>query len=206
MMFLKGRFMIKKRCLIILGAFCIISSVKAEDVIKKLPEPIVSGGKPIMDVIRERKTDRTFINKEVDEQLLSEMLYSAWGISHDGKRTIPTARNKQGMNVYVARADGVWLYDAANNSLKQVSADNILPFFAQQDFMKNVPLVLIYTDTDEKYGAMHAGSAYQNVGLYAAYRNLHNVVRGMFDKEAVAKALNVKPEEVLITQAIGWGE
>lgn len=198
--------MIKKVFSMVLALFCVVSSARAEDVVKKLPAPVITGGKPVMDVISERKTDRTFTNKAIDDQTLSDLLYTAWGVSHDGKRTIPTARNKQEMNVYVVQADGVWLYDGPNNSLKQVSADNILPFFASQDFMKDVPLVLVYTDSDEKYGAMHAGSAYQNVGLYAAYRNLHNVVRGMFDKEAVAKALNLKPDEVLISQAIGWGE
>ena len=72
--------------------------------------------------------------------------------------------------------------------------------------MKNVPLVLIYTGSkDEDYPAMHAGSAYQNVGLYAASRGLGAVVRGYFDKEAVAKALNLpNSEAVIISQATGW--
>lgn len=65
---------------------------------------------------------------------------------------------------------------------------------------------MIYTGSkDEDYPAMHAGSAYQNVGLYAASRGLGAVVRGYFDKEAVAKALNLpNSEAVIISQAIGW--
>lgn len=198
--------MIKRAFSIALALFSLISAVHAEDVVKKLPAPVVSGGKPLMEAISERKTDRTFSAKEIDDQTLSDILYSAWGVSHGGKRTIPTAMNKQELNVYVVRADGVWLYDGKENSLQQILTDDIRPFFAEQDYMKNVPLVLLYTGPDNQYAAMHAGSAYQNVGLYAAYRNLHNVVRGYFNKKEVAKALNLKPEEVIISQAVGWGE
>lgn len=52
---------------------------------------------------------------------------------------------------------------------------------------------------------MHAGSAYQNVGLYCASKGLSNVVRGYLDREAVEQALKLPPEEkVVITQTIGW--
>lgn len=63
----------------------------AEAVIKKLPAPVVTGGKPLMETIGERKTIREFKAQNVDDQTLSEILWVAFGISHDGKRTIPTA-------------------------------------------------------------------------------------------------------------------
>ena len=52
---------------------------------------------------------------------------------------------------------------------------------------------------------MHAGSAYQNVGLYAASKGMHSVVRGYFDNDRVAKALNLENgERAIVSQAIGW--
>lgn len=59
----------------------------AEAVIKKLPAPVVTGGKPLMETIGERKTIREFKAQNVDDQTLSEILWVAFGISHDGKRT-----------------------------------------------------------------------------------------------------------------------
>ena len=136
---------------------------------------------------------------------LSEILWVAFGISHDGKRTIPTAMNQQNLKVYVVRNDGAWLYDAAENSLTQVTAENLQPLFATQDFMKDVPVNLVYVGSDEKYSPMHAGSAYQNVGLYAASKGMHSVVRGYFDNDRVTKALNLENgERAIVSQAIGW--
>lgn len=97
----------------------------AEAVVKKLPAPVVAGGKPLMETIGERKTIREFKAQNVDDQTLSEILWVAFGISHDGKRTIPTAMNQQNLKVYVVRNDGAWLYDAAENSLTQVTAENL---------------------------------------------------------------------------------
>ena len=107
-----------------------------------------------METIGERKTIREFKAQNVDDQTLSEILWVAFGISHDGKRTIPTAMNQQNLKVYVVRNDGAWLYDAAENSLTQVTAENLQPLFATQDFMKDVPVNLVYVGSDEKYSPM----------------------------------------------------
>lgn len=177
----------------------------AETVMKKLPAPVMTGGKPLMEAIAERKTIREFKAQDIDEQTLSEILWTAFGISHDGKRTIPTAMNQQNLKVYVVRNDGAWLYDAAGNTLTQITAENLQPLFATQDFMKNVPVNLVYVGSDEKYSPMHAGSAYQNVGLYAASKGMHSVVRGYFDNDKVTKALGLENgERAIVSQAIGW--
>ncbi len=167
----------------------------AETVMKKLPAPVMTGGKPLMEAIAERKTIREFKAQDIDEQTLSEILWTAFGISHDGKRTIPTAMNQQNLKVYVVKNDGAWLYDAAGNTLTQITAENLQPLFATQDFMKNVPVNLVYVGSDEKYSPMHAGSAYQNVGLYAASKGMHSVVRGYFDNDKVTKALGLENGE-----------
>ena len=57
----------------------------------KLPTPDTTGGMPLMEAISQRKSTREFSAKAVDDKDLSNILYAAWGISHDGKRTIPTS-------------------------------------------------------------------------------------------------------------------
>ena len=116
--------------------------------------------------------------------------------------------NQKELEIYIADKNGVWVYDADNNALQQISDENILKAFSSQEYMENAPLVLIYTGNKESnYVEMHAGSAYQNVGLYAASAGLNNVVRGYFDKEQVAKLIKLpENKKVIITQAIGWGK
>lgn len=170
----------------------------------KLPAPETTGGKPLMEAISQRKSTREFSAKAVDDKDLSNILYAAWGISHDGKRTIPTSQNKQDLNVYVIKAGAVWKYIAPENKLKFVADDNVSQYVNLQDYTKEAPITLIFTGNDVKSASMNAAAAYQNVGLYCASRGLNNVVRGYVDMDKVAEAMNLDKEKVIITQVIGW--
>lgn len=188
---------------VIMAGF-IATSAMAADI--KLPEPDKTNPTTLMSALENRSSQREFSNKELDNQTLSTVLWAAYGINReDGKRTIPTAMDKKDLNVYVFNKQGIWLYDAAENALKQQSAENHLSLFQMQDYMNNVSTVLVYTGSTEEYAVMHAGSAYQNVELYAAANNMASIVRGYFDHEKVAAVLNL-PEgsRVIISQAIGW--
>lgn len=196
--------MIKKIFSALTVACCLSAPAAAQENIKKLPDPQTTGGIPLMEAIQNRKTTREFSAQKIDDQTLSDILYVAWGISHDGKRTIPTSRNQQNLAVYAVLPDGIWLYDAAGNRLTLSSREDIKPFLNTQEFMQDAQLTLIYTGSDAQNSPLHAGSAYQNVGLYAASRGLNNVVRAWVDRDGIAKILNLKPEEVIITQTIGW--
>ena len=60
-----------------------------------LPAPQTTGGMPLMQAMAERKSIREYdLSKPVTKQELSNMLWAAWGITHDGKHTIATAMNK----------------------------------------------------------------------------------------------------------------
>lgn len=189
---------------LLLAAFLLASSpvLAVEDI--KLPNPDTTGGMPLMEAISQRKSTREFSAKAIDDKDLSNILYAAWGISHDGKRTIPTSQNKQDLNVYVIKAGAIWKYIAADNTLKFVSDDNVSQFINLQDYTKEAPLTLIFTGNDIKSASMNAAAAYQNVGLYCASRGLNNVVRGYVDMDKVADAMNLDKEKVVITQVIGW--
>ena len=189
---------------LLLAAFLLAATPAwaVEDI--KLPTPDTTGGKPLMEAISQRKSTREFSAKAIDNKDLSNILYAAWGISHDGKRTIPTSQNKQDLNVYVVKAGAIWKYIAAENTLKFVADDNVSQYINLQDYTKEAPITLIFTGNDIKNASMNAAAAYQNVGLYCASRGLNNVVRGYADMDKVADALNFDKEKVIITQVIGW--
>ena len=88
----------------------------------KLPEPQLTIGKPLMEVLKARKSSRDFKHEKLPVQTLSNLLWAAWGINRPeaGKHTAPSSRNKQEIDVYVATADGLFLYDAKNHSLELI--------------------------------------------------------------------------------------
>ena len=169
-----------------------------------LPAPELQGGASLMEAIAMRKSTREFSPRKIDDMDLSNILFAAWGISHEDKRTIPTAMNKQDLVVYAVRDDGVWLYNAKERVLEPVTKEDIRPLIALQDYVKEAPLTLIYVGKNEKDASMNAAAAYQNVGLYCASKGLNNVVRGYVEKDKIADILGLKDEMVIVTQTIGW--
>lgn len=190
------------------AAFLFALPAWAETVSKQLPAPDVKGGKPLMQTLKNRHSGKVFSSKPIDEQTLSEILWAAWGVNRgDGKRTVPTSMNTQNMRVYTIMADGAWVYDANKNKLVQISAEDLRPLLAKQAYAANAPLFLVYATNgsgEAVTSAMHAGAMYQNVGLYSASKGLNNVVRSYFDKEGLAKALNLEEADIIVSQVVGW--
>ena len=195
--------MFKKIFCFVLLSF-IARGVLAEDI--HLPEPNKTGKTTLMQALEDRHSDREFINREVDDATLATLLWAAYGVNReDGKRTIPTAKDTKDLNLYVFDKRGIWLYEADNNLLKQISDQNQLGLFQKQDYMQTVPVVLVYTGSTADYAAMHAGSAYQNVELFTAANGMASIVRGFFDQEKVREVLNLpEGQRIIISQAIGW--
>ena len=180
----------------------IVTYSNAKDIY--LPSPNRAGGVPLMQALNERKSVRSFSPQKIDEETLSNTLWSAVGVNkEDNKRTIPTALNKQNLDIYVLSEEGAFLYDALSHSLIKITDNDIRQ-------KKDAPITLAYAIDKSKlnkdlYSAMHVGSSYQNVGLYCASFGLGNVVRGSFDKEKLEEDLKL-PEniEIFVTQAIGY--
>ena len=186
------------------------NSLEGDDMPKyiSLPKPNISAGTPLMEALNNRKTIRNFSVRKINEQNLSEILWAANGINReDGKRTIPTARDSRDLDVYVIKQVGAYRYNPGQNSLELVNPAALIYTAAKQDYVKNADILLVYVSNNpnREYGAMHAGSAYQNVGLYAASNGMSNVVLGMIDKDMLHKELHLQDDEyVIIAQAMGW--
>lgn len=183
----------------------------------KLPPPQTTGGKPLMQALSERHSTRDFSDRKITLKTLSNLLWAAWGINRpDGKRTVPTANNRQGMDVYVAMQEGAFLYDAQSNSLKPVTGKDFRALTGRQDFVAKAPLNLIYvadfakmgsaSDQDRiRYAGAHAGFMGQSVYLCCASEGLGTVVRAWFDGPALEKALKLRPEQkVILCQTVGY--
>jgi nitroreductase len=184
----------------------------------QLPPPQTDGGKPLMQVLKLRATSRSFAPDPIPAQTLSNLLWAAWGINRpaDGKRTAPSARNWQEIDLMVVRADGTFLYDAATNRLRPVAAGDHRAIAGVQPFVKNAPLtLLLVADTSRMKGAekdpeqrqwlwADAGFISQNIYLFCASEGLATGVRALVDRPALAKALGLREHQViLLAQCVG---
>ncbi len=181
-----------------------------------LPPPQTDGGMPLMKALKLRASSRAFAPDPLAPQTLSNLLWAAWGINRpqEGKRTAPSARNWQEIDVVVVNATGAYLYDAKANVLKPIAAGDLRPLTGVQDFVKEAPVNLLFVaDASRMPGAQGAPStAYadagfiaQNVYLFCASESLAVVVRASFDAPALAKALKLTDKQtVLLAQTVGF--
>jgi len=182
-----------------------------------LPQPDTTGGKPLMQVLKERRTSRSFSEKQLPEQVMANMLWAAFGVNRpDGHRTAPSARNWQEIDVYVATADGLFLYDAKAHALKQLTKDDIRRKTGTQDFVAAAPVTLVYvadiaktgvrgSDDQNLYFGADCGFIAENVYLYCASEGLSVVVRARIDRAELSKLMNLRPEQrIILGQTVGY--
>lgn len=163
-----------------------------------LPAPDKSGGKPLMQALALRASNRSISRQPLPEKDLSNILWAAWGVNRpDGRRTVPTARNTQAVALYAAMANGVWRYEGERHELIKVLDADL------RDTFGGAPLTLIYAAGQGPYAGMHVGSMYQNAGLYCASAGLANVVKAT-GVSSVQGRLPLPPKySVLIIQSVG---
>lgn len=197
--------MIKVKNLLLAAGFIISLTVgcTAESQFIDLPKPVTTGGRPVMDVLKNRHAERNFLlQKDISKQIVSNLLWATWGINRpDGKRTAPTAMNKQNIEVYVAKADGLWHYEAAQNRLVLIKSGD-----ARRGKFKQAPILFYYAAVPDNFAYLHAGSLYQNAGLYCASAGLGNVVVGAQPTiDEINRDYDLgKGVKVLVVQAFGW--
>lgn len=138
----------------------------------ELPAPDKAGGMPLMQALAQRHSTRKgYSGAALSPQQLSDLLWATWGINReDGRRTAPTAMNRQDVRLYVALENGVWLYEPAHALVKVLDGD----WRAQ---MGGGSLTLLYAiPQGNEWGGAHVGSLYQNAGLFCASAGLGNYV------------------------------
>lgn len=200
--------------LLVCPAFASAADLKPIQLLK----PQIDGGRPLMQVLADRKTTRDFSPEALPLRVLSDLLWAAFGINRPetGQRTAPSANNRQEIDIYVATAQGLYLYDAKAHALQPVLAEDLRAKTGVQPFVGKAPVNLVYvadfsrtnepTDEDKAfYAAANTGFIAQNVYLYCASEGLATVVRGLVNKTALARAMKLKPEQkVTLAQTVGY--
>ena len=204
----------KRMVFFILSMACVLS-LSAQDV--QLPEPVKTGGKPLMDCLNERKTSREFdAERQFDNQTLSNLLWAAWGYNRPGKRTAPSSRNKQEIDIYVVMKSGLYLWDAENNILQLKVEGDLRAATTMQPGVGEASAVLVYVSNtdkidgknhDELIAATNANTGFiaQNVYLYCASENLAAVIRAMVDRPKLGEVMSLTDSQMIVlAQSVGY--
>jgi nitroreductase len=149
--------------------------------------------------------------------ILSDLLWAAFGVNRPSDdRTAPYWRHVMVIDVYVASANGVWIYNAKAHTLLPHLSDDIRAQTGYQDFVGTAPLDLIYVAHGERmtdispegqrlYAAVDAGFIGQNVYLFCASEGLATVFRGAIEYTKLEHVLRL-PEQQFVTfaQTVGY--
>jgi Nitroreductase family len=176
----------------------------------ELPAPQTTGGMPLMQALAQRKTARAFLDKPLPPQMLSNLLWAAFGInrSRDVKpglgRTAPSARNSQDIQLDVVLADGVYVYDAEQNALRPVLAGDIRGSISPAPAAHAAVTILYVAPAKDDFAQVDCGFIGQNVYLFAASQGLNAWFYTVRAQEVAAKLGLNADHTVLYAQSVGY--
>lgn len=171
----------------------------------------------VMEALSTRHSVRTYSQKMLSDQELSNLLWAAGGVNRpDGHITSPTAKNMQEVRIFVFSAKGVSEYLPQTNQLKPVAKGDHRDIVAgSQAFAKTAPVCLVLVGDYDKFGSTneHAkmmvsvdvGIVSENINLYCAAAGLATVPRGTMDAAAIQKLLGLNANQVpIINNPVGY--
>ncbi len=169
-----------------------------------LPSVRMDNPVTLMTALKNRKTTRQFSPKALTHQELGDLLWAANGVNRpdEGKRTAPSAMNRQAVNLYAVTTEGAYLYNPKEHTLTLVK---------KGDFTQDAggsPLSIVFT-ADEKIqkreiAGVDAAFIGQNIYLFCAANTLNTVFRGQINRDAMKKHLALgATENVLFGQTVG---
>lgn len=187
-------------------------SLNAQDI--RLIAPQKDGGMPLMEALAKRQTNRNFTQQELSPQQLSNLLWAASGINRpDGKRTAPTARNAQEIDIYILNKEGAYIYLPNEHSLKLIVKGDHRKSGASQSSFQECPLMIIYVANYDKmkdfseeaktvYGGTDTGNICQNVYLYCTSEGLATCELGSIHHDKLKELLKFNGKAIL-GQSVG---
>ena len=176
-----------------------------------LPAPRLTGGMPLMQALKERKSIRSFRAGALAPEVLSDLLWAAWGVNRpsEGKRTAPSAINIQEIDLYAILAQGAYVYQAKEHRLAPVAEGDLRVAAVGTGLGRNAAVVLVYvadrarmkgisSARQDAYSAAHAGFIGQNVYLYCASGGLGAVFVEYVDRVGLRGSLKLRDDQTIV--------
>ncbi|MDR0939609.1 MAG: SagB/ThcOx family dehydrogenase [Mediterranea sp.] len=203
-----------------LALLCLLMSTAAlaADKVIKLPKPDMNRPGTVMKALADRQSTREYATKALSLSDLSDLLWAANGVNRpDGRRTAPSAMNKQDVDIYVVFPQGSYLYDAKQNQLTLVAeGDHRAAVASRQDFAKVAPVCLVLVSDMARMGdpkqpnvrqmcAADVGIVSQNISIFCAAAKLGTVPRAYMEVEQLKKILKLSEHQVpILNHPVGY--
>lgn len=196
----------------------------------KLPEPKLTGNTPVEEAMLKRSSVRDFLKKPLSPDDVSQLLWSAQGITdkQKGRRTAPSAGALYPLEIYITAGNitgleqGIYKYKPLANELIKIAEGDFRPelskYSAQPSAIQTAPVTLVfsavynrtsvkYSSRAERYVHIETGHASQNVCLQVISLGLSTVTIGAFQDEQVKKTMQMQGnEEPLYIMPVGYGK
>lgn len=181
-----------------------------------LPEPLYEGTTSIEKALKMRRSHRNYSEKEISLEEISQILWSAQGISHRERntRTVPSAGALYPLEIYLIAGEvkgvpeGIYKYSSINHSIKlsQEGDSRQKLLTCCQSFVRKAPAIIVitgvYSRTATKYGKrakqyvyIEAGAAGQNIYLQCQSLGIGTVYVGAFIDNRLSSILSLPEGE-----------
>ena len=92
-----------------------------------LPDPQIIGKMSIEETISRRRSERSFEDKDLSMEQISQILWAAQGITDTsfGFRAAPSAGALYPLKVYIIKKDGLYRYIPDEHKLLQLSSEDL---------------------------------------------------------------------------------
>lgn len=203
---------------LLLSLLLVSATSFAADQVIKLIKPNMNRPVTVMKALSERKSTREYSTKELSMADLSDLLWAANGVNRpDGKRTAPSAMNRQDVDIYVVFPQGTYLYNAKEHQLELITEGDYRNAVAGgQDSIKNAPLLLVLVtdlarlgdpknERTQTMGAVDVGIVSQNIAIFCSAANLATVPRASMDFARLNVVLKLKDSQrAIINHPVGY--
>ncbi len=185
----------------------------------ELPAPKTEGGTALAQALATRKSVRRFTGQSLSLEQIAQICWAAQGISHpQGRRTAPSAGALYPLKLYVAMAEGVFVYVPGRHALERVDSADVRAAIAARDSGKWVAsagaIFVIcgdmsitaakYKDRAARFVWQETGHVGQNILLQAVALGLAGTPTGAFDEEAIGAILHLsKPWQAMYVLPVG---
>ncbi|PQL93162.1 SagB/ThcOx family dehydrogenase [Apibacter adventoris] len=180
----------------------------------KLKDPDIKRGLPVMEALSKRKSSTDFLDKELEIQDLSDLLWAANGVNRtDGKRTAPSSLNTQDVDIYICFKEGIYLYNAQNKELEPIAKGD----YRHLIHGETGPCILILVADKSKYppsfkkedilewNKIDVGIVSQNISVFCAGTGLATRPRAGMDRVELHKILKLKASQhILLNHPVGY--
>lgn len=171
-----------------------------------LPKAKMRGVISLEEAISKRRSVRTFKPKELNVSQISQLLWSAQGVTNEKRRfrAAPSAGALFPIDIYIAKRDGIFHYERASHGLLATGSRDVRAELAVaalgQSFISEAPVSIIiaavrnrvtsrYGERGNRYIDIEVGHVAENIHLQAVALGLASVPVGAFDDGAVTEVL-----------------